>query len=50
MQRRVNHLYLNFFDGRLHVLRKDNLDVITKAYYSIFPKKKNSGTVYCFFA
>ncbi len=44
-----NILYLNFFDDRLHDLRKDNLGLITEAYYSIFPKKKNSETVYCFF-
>jgi predicted AAA+ superfamily ATPase len=43
-----NILYLNFFDDRLHDLRKDNLGMITEAYYSIFPKKKNSETVYFF--
>ncbi len=46
---RQNILYLNFFDDRLHDLRQDNLGSITEAYYSIFPKKKNSETVYCFF-
>jgi uncharacterized protein len=46
---RQNILYLNFFDDRLHDLRQDNLGLITEAYYSIFPKKKNSETVYCFF-
>jgi uncharacterized protein len=46
---RQNILYLNFFDDRLHALRHDNLGLITEAYYSIFPKKKNSETVYCFF-
>jgi uncharacterized protein len=44
-----NILYLNFFDDRLHDLRQENLGLITEAYYSIFPKKKNSETVYCFF-
>jgi hypothetical protein len=44
-----NILYLNFFDDRLHDLRQDNLGLITEAYYSIFPKKKSSETVYCFF-
>jgi uncharacterized protein len=44
-----NVLYLNFFDDRLHDLRQDNLGLITEAYYSIFPKKKNSEMVYCFF-
>jgi predicted AAA+ superfamily ATPase len=46
---RENILYLNFFDDRLHDLRQDNLGMITEAYYSLFPEKKNSETVYCFF-
>jgi predicted AAA+ superfamily ATPase len=46
---RQNILYLNFFDDRLHALRQENLGLITEAYYSIFPRKKNSETVYCFF-
>jgi hypothetical protein len=46
---RQNILYLNFFDDRLHSLRRDNLGIITEAYYSIFPEKKNAETVYCFF-
>ncbi len=46
---RQNILYLNFFDDRLHNLRHDNLGLITEAYYSIYPEKKNTETVYCFF-
>jgi hypothetical protein len=46
---RQNILYLNFFDDRLHNLRRDNLGLITEAYYSIYPEKKNAETVYCFF-
>ena len=46
---RQNILYLNFFDDRLHNLRQNNLGLIAEAYYSIFPEKKNSETVYCFF-
>jgi uncharacterized protein len=46
---RQNILYLNFFDDRLHNLRQENLGLITEAYYSIFPKKKSSETIYCFF-
>jgi len=46
---RQNILYLNFFDDRLHNLRQNNLGLITEAYYSIFPEKKNTETVYCFF-
>jgi predicted AAA+ superfamily ATPase len=44
-----NILYMNFFDDRLHDLRADNLALIAEAYYSIYPEKKNSETVYCFF-
>ena len=46
---RQNILYVNFFDDRLHNLRQDNLGLITEAYYSIYPEKKNTETVYCFF-
>ena len=46
---RENILYLNFFDDRLHNLRQVGFGVITEAYYSIYPEKKNTETVYCFF-
>jgi hypothetical protein len=46
---RENILYLNFFDDRLHTLRQDNLGMIAEAYYSLYPEKKNTETVYCFF-
>jgi len=46
---RQNILYLNFFDDRLHNLRHEGLSLITEAYYSIYPEKKNTETVYCFF-
>jgi predicted AAA+ superfamily ATPase len=45
----ANILFLNFFDDRLHNLRADNLGLISEAYYSIYPEKKNSEKVYCFF-
>jgi uncharacterized protein YerC len=44
-----NILYLNFFDDRLHHLKQDNLGLIMEAYYSLYPEKKNTETVYCFF-
>ena len=44
-----NILYLNFFDDRLHRLQHQGLGVITEAYYALYPEKKNSETVYCFF-
>ena len=46
---RENILYLNFFDDRLYNLRPGSLGLITEAYYSLFPEKKNTETVYCFF-
>jgi predicted AAA+ superfamily ATPase len=46
---RQNILYLNFFDDRLHALRRDNLGLVLDAYYSLYPEKKDAETVYCFF-
>ncbi|UJS23134.1 ATP-binding protein [Thiothrix winogradskyi] len=46
---RQNILYLNFFDDRLHGLQQSGLGVILDAYYALYPAKKNSEKVYCFF-
>ncbi|MFA5787513.1 MAG: ATP-binding protein [Actinomycetota bacterium] len=46
---RENILCLNFFDDRLHNLRQDSLGLITEAYFSLYPEKKNTETVHCFF-
>ncbi len=46
---RQNILFLNFFDDRLRRLRQDGLGVIPEAYFSLYPEKKNTETVYCFF-
>jgi len=46
---RENILYLNFFDDRLHELQHGGLGVIIDAYYSLYPEKKNTEKVYCFF-
>jgi hypothetical protein len=46
---RQNILHLNFFDDRLHGLQISGLDTVIEAYYSLYPEKKNSETVYCFF-
>ncbi|MEB3198161.1 MAG: ATP-binding protein [Candidatus Sericytochromatia bacterium] len=46
---RRNILYLNFFDDRLHRLQHDNLDLILEAYFSLYPEKKHTEKVYCFF-
>ncbi|MEN6468824.1 MAG: AAA family ATPase [Smithella sp.] len=46
---RENILLLNFFDDRLHNFRRENLALITEAYDSLYPEKKNAETVYLFF-
>ena len=46
---RKNILYLNFFDDRLHGLGRQNLYQILDAYYSVYPEKKGTETIYCFF-
>jgi len=46
---RQNILYLNFFDDRLHGLQRDGLGQVAEAYYSLYPEKKNTETIYCFF-
>jgi len=44
-----NILYLNFFDDRLHELKAENLGLVTEAYFSLYPEKKDAETVHCFF-
>ncbi len=44
-----NLLFINFFDDRLHNLQQTGLGVILEAYYSLYPEKKNTETLYCFF-
>ena len=46
---RQNILYLNFFDDRLHNLQHDSLSLIVEAYFTLFPEKKQTETIYCFF-
>ena len=46
---RQNILYLNFFDDRLHPLTGQNLNLVLEAYFSLFPEKKGTEKVYCFF-
>ncbi len=46
---RENILYLNFFDDRLHNLQHTELSIILEAYFSLYPEKKNTETIYCFF-
>lgn len=46
---RKNILYINFFDERLHDLHRQGLHLVLEAYYSLYPEKKNSEKIYCFF-
>jgi len=46
---RQNILYLNFFDDRLHGLQQAGIRLVAEAYYAMFPEKKGTETVYCFF-
>ncbi len=46
---RQNILYLNLFDDRLHFLRQENIGMIAEAYFSIYPEKKNTEKIHCFF-
>ena len=46
---RENILFINFFDDRLHNLATAGLNSITEAFFSIYPEKKSTETVYCFF-
>lgn len=41
--------FRHFFDDRLHSLQHKNLGVILEAYFSLYPEKKNTEKVYCFF-
>ncbi len=44
-----NILYINFFDDRLHNLQHEKLGIILEAYHSLYPEKKNTEKIYCFF-
>ncbi len=46
---RQNILYLNFFDDRLHSLQHERLGIILEAYFSLYPEKKDTEKIYCFF-
>lgn len=46
---RRNILYLNFFDDRLHPLAELGLGLVLEAYFSLFPEKKGTEKIYCFF-
>ncbi len=43
-----NMLYVNFFDDRLEEIRRGNFDLLTEAYYGLYPEKKGQRGVHCF--
>ena len=47
--KRENILYLNLFDDRLNEIRHGNLPLALEAYYSLYPEKKGTEKVFCFF-
>ncbi len=44
-----NILYLNLFDDRLNEIRHGNLSLAFEAYYSLYPEKKGTEKLFCFF-
>jgi len=46
---RQNILYLNFFDDRLRLLAEQGPGPALEAYFALFPEKKGSEKIYCFF-
>ncbi len=46
---RSSILYINFFDDRLHQLQYQGLNTLIEAYFSLYPEKKGSEKIYCFF-
>jgi predicted AAA+ superfamily ATPase len=46
---RENILSLNLFDDRLHALQHEEAGIILEAYFSLYPEKKHSEKIYCFF-
>ncbi len=46
---RKNILYLNFFDDRLDALKEGKLNLVTEAFFSLYPEKKTKERIYFFF-
>ena len=46
---RENIAHVNFVDDRLHLLHATGIGAVTEAYYSLYPEKKQTQTVYFFF-
>lgn len=41
-------LYVNFFDDRLDEVRRGNLNLLTEAYFGLYPEKKGQRGLHCF--
>jgi len=46
---RKNILYVNFFDDRLYGLDREKLGLVLEAYFSLYPEKKGTEKIHCFF-
>lgn len=46
---RKNILYVNLFDDRLDTVRRGGMRDVVEAYYALYPQKRRSEKVYCFF-
>ena len=44
-----NILYINFFDDRLEGLKTIGLNAVLEAYFLLYPTKRNSEKIFCFF-
>lgn len=47
--KKENILYMNFFNDRLDPLRHSGPAPVLDAYFSLYPEKKGTETIYCFF-
>ncbi len=48
--KKENILFINFFDDRLNDLKiGGDLNLITEAFFSLYPEKKATEKIYCFF-
>jgi len=41
-------LYVNLFDDRLEEIRKGNLNLLTEAYFGLYPERKGRSGLHCF--
>ncbi len=45
---REDILYVNLFDDRLGAVRQGNLNLLTEAYFGLYPERKGAGGLHCF--